>query len=418
MLSEQQLRRAHSLNRVYAFSVRAAGQRGGTPGWAHRYSQISIVLGHTGPSTPSADTFAQLVADWQEQHGISPVDGVLGQSTWAAIEPHTRFTPAPSAQVSGWLTQRPSSSRIRLEPPVSESMGSATTIPGRGWMFLLVHQLPEVGVRNVIRKVAVVPRDFVLRPRNPAGALRPAVHALGGSANHSQFLSTSNRSYGSVTGGRGAPGLLIDTLKVEQAGGRLVRSAELIQDLQALARDSPSSGQRISNLIDTIRQFEGETLIEGSTSRGAVRRLSPQHTNYLRRGEDIFDSVRSGQITRAQGAQSLQSLDDSFRSASALGRVGRGVAVVGFVMTAYDVGNATVESVEQRSFRPITAETVRQVGGWGAATAGAKLGFVAGAAVGIETGPGAIVTGAAGALIFGFAGYTGADWVADLIYEN
>ena len=79
---------------------------------------------------------------------------------------------------------------------------------------------------------------------------------------------------------------------------------------------------------------------------------------------------------------------------------------------------AANRSYEEKSIKPIAAETVRQVGGWGGAAAGAKLGAMAGAALGIETGPGAIITGAVGALIGGGLGYFGADWAADQISPN
>src|SRR5262249_51927355 len=104
--------------------------------------------------------------------------------------------------------------------------------------------------------------------------------------------------------------------------------------------------------------------------------------------------------------------------AMALTRGLRFVQVVGMVLTVYDVSKATVKSVKQNSFKPITTEGIRQVGGWGGALAGMKIGGLAGAALGIETGPGAILTGFAGALIFGTAGYFGADWLADKIDEN
>ena len=293
-----------------------------------------------------------------------------------------------------------------------------TTVPGRAWIFVLTTQVPEVGSRHVIRKVAVIPRDFVLKPRNPGGSLCPAVHALGDVALSSQFISASNRSFGSVTGGKNDIGLLIDTAKVERAGGRVIRQAELIADLRRFASQNPSSKFRVQTLIKTIQEFEGEELIEGTTPRGSARRMNREHTHYLRRGEEIFESVRNRTVSRDIAAKRLQALDDSYRRARTVGRIGRGVTAIGFVMTAYDVTSAAGESIEQKSFRPITAEGVRQVGGWGAAAVGAKLGFVTGAAVGIKTGPGAIVTGGIGAMIFGFAGYTGADWIADLIYEN
>jgi hypothetical protein len=82
--------------------------------------------------------------------------------------------------------------------------------------------------------------------------------------------------------------------------------------------------------------------------------------------------------------------------------------VVGIVLTAVDLGLATKKSIDQNSFKPVGAEVIRQVGGWGGAIAGAKIGAIGGAALGIETGPGAIVTGAIGAIVFGAAGYFGA----------
>ncbi len=96
----------------------------------------------------------------------------------------------------------------------------------------------------------------------------------------------------------------------------------------------------------------------------------------------------------------------------------RVVQFVGFAITAYDLSTATHKSIKTESPKPIITEGIRQVGGWGAAFTGVKLGGATGVALGIETGPGAILTGAVGAIIFGAAGYYGADWVADFIDEN
>ncbi len=68
--------------------------------------------------------------------------------------------------------------------------------------------------------------------------------------------------------------------------------------------------------------------------------------------------------------------------------------------------------------KPLSAEILRQAGGWGGAIVSAKIGTAAGTAVGIETGPGAILTGLLGRIIFGAAGYFSADWIADYIDEN
>ena len=96
------------------------------------------------------------------------------------------------------------------------------------------------------------------------------------------------------------------------------------------------------------------------------------------------------------------------------GAVAAGLLTLGVA----DVARAADQSVKQKSFRPLGAEAVRQVGGWGMAAAGAKIGFATGALFGIETGPGAIVTGGIGAIIFGAAGYFGADLIADQISPN
>ena len=86
--------------------------------------------------------------------------------------------------------------------------------------------------------------------------------------------------------------------------------------------------------------------------------------------------------------------------------------------TSSDLARATDQSFAQKSFKPVGAEVVRQVGGWGGAFAGGKIGFGIGALFGIETGLGAIVTGTVGAIIFGAMGYFGADMIADQISPN
>ena len=101
-----------------------------------------------------------------------------------------------------------------------------------------------------------------------------------------------------------------------------------------------------------------------------------------------------------------------------MAKAGRVVQVVGIVLTAYDLEQATEKSIKTVSVKPISAEVIRQAGGWGGFVAGAKIGTLAGAAVGGGTGPGAVITGLVGGIIFGAAGYYGADWVADYIDEN
>jgi hypothetical protein len=142
------------------------------------------------------------------------------------------------------------------------------------------------------------------------------------------------------------------------------------------------------------------------------------HTSYIRSAEDLWAEFRANRMTRAQLQQELANLERAYSQARVLGRIGRVLTVVGVVVTIAEVTQATQCSINQNSFRPLGAEVVRQVGGWGASFAGAKIGFAGGALFGIETGPGAIVTGAIGAIVFGAAGFFGADWIADHISPN
>ncbi|HDR9764038.1 TPA: glycine zipper family protein [Burkholderia cepacia] len=96
----------------------------------------------------------------------------------------------------------------------------------------------------------------------------------------------------------------------------------------------------------------------------------------------------------------------------------RVVQVIGIGFTAYDLEVATEQSFKTKSMRPIEKEVVRQIGGWGGAVAGAKMGVAAGALVGIETGPGTIITGLIGGIVFGAIGYMGGSAVADQIPNN
>ncbi len=97
---------------------------------------------------------------------------------------------------------------------------------------------------------------------------------------------------------------------------------------------------------------------------------------------------------------------------------GRVFLVLGMAMDGLSFGTAVNESLEQGTLAPAVAQTVRIVGGWGGAWAGAKLGCPAAAVPAIETGPGAALACIAGGFVGGVAGYFGADWLADLIAED
>ena len=322
--------------------------------------------------------------------------------------------------------------------PPMRPLPIADKVLARGSLFVIFEQLPEVGSTQVIRKIARVPYDFSshldLQPTGLTAALSPAEHALG--VKPSQYLSASNRPYGSPTNvdnyvpdnlrGRNLPDVnlrefvgrdrpvLVDLDKLPH-GTQVVNEAELLADLSNRAELVPSEKVRIGRLMNSIRNVEGEVLIEGGLPTDAVKKVSDVHSAFILTAEQLRVKQQLGQITQDQLTRELDVLAKSYNRVKIVGRVGRVISVVGVVFTAVDVAAAAQRSYDRRSFRPLAAESVRQIGGWAGGLAGAKLGFVFGAALGIETGPGLFVTGAIGSIIFGAAGYFGANWVASRI---
>ncbi|MET0390759.1 MAG: hypothetical protein ABW321_32600 [Polyangiales bacterium] len=287
----------------------------------------------------------------------------------------------------------------------------------RGFMFVVIEQLPEVGAGSkIIRKVALLPRDFSLAPRNPSGVITLAEHALGGFDELSQFLSASDRPIGAPSI-QGKP-VLIDLVKVKAAGGYVHSVEEVLADLRRFAEANPQARARVEKLMWAIDKVEGEVLIEGGVPGKAVQVPGPAHLGHIRSGEALWRDFTKGALSKAELEAELVALQKAYGRAQVVGRVGRVLSVVGVVMTAVDLTRAAQRSREQHSFKPVGAEVLRQVGGWGGALAGAKIGFAGGALFGIETGPGALITGGIGALIFGGLGYFGADLVADQISPN
>jgi hypothetical protein len=302
-----------------------------------------------------------------------------------------------------------------LSPPLGNAIPANVAL-ARGFMFIVFEQLPNIGATAVIRKVAAIPRNFSLAPPNPLGTLSPAEHVLNMNPRASPFLSASNQPFGAPSI-NGKP-LLLDLAKIRAAGGQVYSIEEVVADLRRFAAQNPTAARQVNTVISTIKGVEGEILIRGSAPAGSASTISSPHLSYVRSAEDLWRAFTEGKITRPQLEIELASLSKAYSQARIVGNIGRGLMVIGIVFTAVDLGMAADHSITQRSFKPIAAETIRQVGGWGGAFAGGKIGFGVGALFGIETGPGAIVTGGVGALIFGAAGYFGADWVADKISPN
>jgi hypothetical protein len=341
------------------------------------------------------------VGRWPEIAGLNHVSN----PNLIFVGQRLRLPDAPSA-VSGQVRSPVPTGPGELQIPASVALA-------RGYLFIVFEQLPDVGSGKIIRKVAAIPRDFSLRPANPLGNLSPAEHVLNLNPSQSPFLSASNRPFGAPSID-GQP-LLLDVAKLREAGAQIYSPAEVVSDLERFVAQNPASRPQISKLISTVRDIEGEVLIQGVTPPGAASLPSKAHNAYIRSAEDLWEDFRASRLTSTQLQEELKGLEKAYAQARIVGRVGRVLTVVGIVVTVADVASATERSIQQGSFRPLGAEAVRQAGGWGGAFGGAQIGFEAGALFGIETGPGAIITGAVGALVFGAAGYFGADWIANRI---
>ncbi len=414
MLTESQIRKAISANRYYAHYLSWTHHGQQRTGWMDAFPEICRFL---SVRQDDARAFVIAVGNWQAGCRELVEDGIIGENTWRELSRNSELAQPPrqrygaSAQPGPFM---PDHRGLWQPPSVEMTTQSSLCMPGRGFMFVVVDVLPDMG-NTLIRKVAVVPKDFTMRARNPFGLTTAANHVQNIGAFDSPWLSSSNRPFGAPNI-NGNP-LMMDIKAIERAGGRIMSTQEVIRDLEQFVRNNPSRTSQVTKLINTIRNIEGETLVQAVDGvRG--RPISTAHNAYVRQAEELWKAHLDRGMTREQLGQRLQALDQSYSRARMAGRVGRVVMVLGFVMTAVDMSIAANQSYQARSVKPVAAETIRQVGGWGGAVAGMKVGGLVGAALGIETGPGAIITGAIGAIIFGAAGYYGADWVADYIHEN
>lgn len=318
---------------------------------------------------------------------------LVGQTLYIPEELMRRgATPIGIGAVQG-LTGAPRGADIAggIDGPLPDT---PALIPSTSYVFVLADEIdptrPKVVRRVLVNPtmaaeagralgrplpIAVNPERFGFAPTDAARKLSIGRHAMG--MKPSPFISASQ----GVLGARrftGSP-FWIDIDKARAAGATIHETGEILADLDRIAGKTASSADR--------QKIE------------AVKRLVMADREVLLRGPVPASAVKGG-------------------GAMAFTRGMQGVQIVGFAMTAVNVGNAAEKSIRTGSARPIAAEAVRQAGGWAAAWAGMKLGAAGGALVGIGTGPGALATGAIGSVVGGVAGYFGFDWIADHIDEN
>ncbi|MFC7419353.1 hypothetical protein ACFQNF_05620 [Iodobacter arcticus] len=238
-------------------------------------------------------------------------------------------------------------------------------------------KLQKMGLTAEQIKGEFYPEKYGLMPKSWEVPLSPLDHVMG--RNVSPYISTSSffpHGAGDFLGKK----IYFDIAKLNELGIKIVSTDELAASLIEYKTAHPHTAPRIDKLIHAITELEGETLLHS-------KRVPPEAI-----------------ITPS-----------SLAATKATMRVVKVVGVVGVLFTAYDLEQATEKSIKLKSVKPISAEIVRQAGGWAGARAGFALGGTAGAAAGVETGPGLIITGLIGGIVFGIGGYYGASWVADHI---
>ncbi|HEY2617044.1 MAG TPA: LysM domain-containing protein [Acetobacteraceae bacterium] len=263
----------------------------------------------------------------------------------------------------------------------------ASRVPARAHVFMLADEVNPL-TRKVVRRVALPvedldaelmqqilnPEKYGFLPRDPRSTVSVGRHVLG--RTDSQFISASERLLGSprFQGRR----FWIDASKLEKSGIKIVEADQIAEDLQrigAKSRRNTELLERIERIGRLSKDVDREVLIAGKVPPAAVK------------GAASMASTRALQFVEG----------------------------VGIVLTVYDLGVATRESVDIGSWKPLAVETTHQVGGWAGAWAGMQVFGSIGLALGIETGPGALAFGAVGAFVGGFVGFFGADFASSLL---
>lgn len=272
-------------------------------------------------------------------------------------------------------------------------------MPARAFFFIIVDEAGKDGF--LVRKVyasptspylssmnltplaqlsQTQPEKYGLMPKQWGATPSVAEHVMG---NHTSSYVSSSSIFPAGSPRFDGRSVFIDIAKAKGAGARLVSTDEILVSLRQYKAQNPHLATRIDKIYNYVEDIDKEVLVHGEKIPAKA----------------VFNV-------------------NSLKVAKIAAGTGRIVQVLGIVLTAYDLEQASEKSFKAKSVMPISAEVIRQAGGWGGAVAGFKMGGIGGAALGIETGPGAIVTGLVGGIVFGAAGYFGADWVADHIDKN
>lgn len=272
--------------------------------------------------------------------------------------------------------------QMRSETSLSVADHTATHTLMRSFMFVVADEVNPF-TKKLTRKVVfphniqgdpelikqiLNPDKHGFFPRDPKTNVSVGRHVLG--MTNSNYISASEFFLGSEL--REGKRFWIDVDKLKKSGAEIIDADEIVKDLRRIAAKTKDP-ERLKYIEEILQKSisEKEVLIKGKVPATAVK------------------SATSMVMTR-----SLQV-----------------VSCGGILLSAWDMKNATVQSYDEGSIKPLARESVHQVSGWSGAFMGARLGVAAGALVGIETGPGAVITAGVGGLIGAVAGFFGAEWI-------
>jgi len=226
------------------------------------------------------------------------------------------------------------------------------------------------------------PTKYGIFPKDEASKVSIGRHVLG--MTNSNFISVSKLPSGSPR--FNGQWFWIDKKKVLQSGAKIYDEKAILPD--------------IDRVVEKIKKADKEFKKTGEYTR------KTQH--YLNQAQELkYLSPHVDQEVLVQGRIPSKAIKDL--PSALLTRRLQVVSAFGIVMTVNDIASAAEESIKQKSMRPVTTQVAKEIGGWGGAIAGSRVGFAIGASLGVETGPGALIVGAAGSVIGGAIGYIGVE---------
>lgn len=171
------------------------------------------------------------------------------------------------------------------------------------------------------------PERYGLMPKNYSAPFTVAEHVMGD--NISSYISTSSAFPEGSPRFEGKT-IIVDIDKAVRSGAKLISTEEILKSLDDYRNQNPHLKKKIERISNYVRDIDKEVLLHGEKIPASAI-FTPETLKYAK------------YFTR--GARVIQ--------------------VTGIIFTAYDLEQATEKSIKNGSVKPITAEVIRQAGGWG-----------------------------------------------------